>query len=218
MPTVDQRRKSDGTLAKTFTADIWVGGRKFSRSTDATTRRDAEKRAIQLEAEIRKELAQRHEPLTLDTLMGKYWEEHAGELPSARSVKYHIQRLLDILGRDKPLAELSNADVNRYVTTRKKMRARAGKNKLVAPSTINRELDVLAAAYFRARDSWEDPVLPINWGSYRFPSDDKKQSILNVDEAREGIRLAKTKSPDAADAISTRACARTSSRPSPGPA
>src|SRR5262249_43772503 len=82
---------------------------------------------------------------------------------------------------------------------------RAGKNKLVAPSTINRELDVLEAAYFRARDSWEHPVRPINWGSYRFPSDDKKQSILNVDEAREGIRLAKTKSPDAADAIQERA-------------
>lgn len=193
MPTVYQRRKTDGTFAKTFSADIWIGGHKFQRSTGKTTRRDAEKRAAELEAEIRQDLARRHEPLTLDTLMGRYWDEHAGTLPSAKSVRYHIDRLLEIIGRDKPLAELGNADVNRYVTVRSKM--------AVARSTVNRELDVLQSAYCKARDSWEHPVRAINWGDHRFPKDDKEEATLNLEEAREAIRLAGTRSRDMADAI-----------------
>ena len=41
-------------------------------------------------------------------MMGKYWDNHAEKLPSAPSVKYHIMRLLEIIGRDKLLADLSN--------------------------------------------------------------------------------------------------------------
>jgi hypothetical protein len=72
-------------------------------------------------------------------MMGKYWVEHAKKLPSANSVKYHIHRLLEIMGRDKPLADLGNADVHRYVIMRSKMP--------VSHATINRELDVLCSAY-----------------------------------------------------------------------
>ena len=193
MPTVYRRRKPDGTYAETFTADIWIGGSKFSRGTGKTTSRDAKKRAAELETEIRQELARRHEPLTLDTMMGKYWDEHAGALPSAKSVRYHIDRLLEIIGRDKELAELGNADVNRYVTLRSKMG--------VARSTVNRELDVLQSAYSKARDSWEHPVRPINWGDHRYPADDKDEVTLSLEEAREAIRLAATRSRDMADAI-----------------
>ena len=193
MPTVYQRRKPDGTLAKVFTTDIWIGGAKFSRSTRKRVRRDAEKEAITIEAEIRADLARRHEPLTLDTMMGKYWKEHAKALPSAKSVKYHIRRLLEIIGRHKPLADLSNKDVNHYVITRSKMP--------VGRSTINRELDVLQAAYIKARDSWEHPVRAINWGDHRFPADDKREITLSLDEARGAILLAKTRSRDVADAI-----------------
>jgi hypothetical protein len=129
----------DGTYAEVYTADIWVNGAKFSRSTGCRIRRDAEKRAIEIAEEIRKDLSRRHEPLTIDTMMGKYWVEHAKKLPSANSVKYHIHRLLEIMGRDKPLADLGNADVHRYVIMRSKMP--------VSHATINRELDVLCSAY-----------------------------------------------------------------------
>jgi integrase len=247
MPSVYQRRKHDGTRAKTFTTDIWIGGKKFPRSTGCTTRREAEKRAVEIEAQIRADLARNHEPLTLDTLMGRYWNEHAADLPSASSVKYHIARILEILDKDKPLAELSNADVNHYVTTRKKqlalsrtagkeartatglkpgqatrqgfymrngVRIRMPEHKLVEQSapekkppkpvsaaTINRELDVLQAAYLKARDSWEHPVRPINWGDHRLEKPDKKDRTLSVEEARQAVALARTRSVDLADAI-----------------
>lgn len=193
MPTVYRRRKAEGTYAETFTADIWIDGTKFSRGTGKTTRRDAEKRASELEIEIRQELARKHQPLTLDTMMGKYWEEHAGALPSAKSVRYHIERLLEILGRDKPLSEFGNADVNRYVVTRSRMP--------VTRSTINRELDVLQSAYCMARDRWEHPVRAIRWRDHRFPADDRREVTLTLGEASEAIRLAATKSRDVADAI-----------------
>jgi len=125
--------------------------------------------------------------------MGRYWDEHAGALPSAKSVRYHIDRLLEIIGRDKALSELGNADVNRYVTARSKMG--------VARSTVNRELDVLQSAYSKARDSWEHPVRPINWGDHRFPADDRDEVTLSLEEAREAIRLAATRNRDMADAI-----------------
>lgn len=193
MPTVYQRRKPNGTLAKTFTAEIWINGHKFSRRTGETVRRQAEKRATELETELRQELARRHEPLTLDTMMGRYWNDHAGALPSANSVKYHIHRLLEIIGRERPLAEISNADVHRYVVTRSKMP--------VSHATINRELDVLCSAYMMARDRWEHPVRPIRWKDHRFPSSDARNATLVIDEAKRCIEFLTPRSLDMADAV-----------------
>jgi len=193
MPTVYRRRKPDGTFAETFAADVWVNGKKFSRGTSKKTRREAEKRATEIEAEIRAELSARHDPLTIDSLMARYWDEHAAALPSASSVKYHITRLLEIIGRDLPLAEMSNKDVNRYVTTRAKMD--------VSPATINRELDVLQSAYCKARDSWEHPVRAINWGDHRFPASQKRKAVLTLEEARRAVALLAPRSRDMADAV-----------------
>ena len=193
MPSVYRRVRKDGSLTDMFTADIWIDGKKFSRSTGCSVRRAAEKTAARLEAELRQQLGRRHDPLTLDTCMGRYWAEHAGRLPSAKSVKYHILRLLEIMGRDTPLAELSNANVHNYVLTRSKMP--------VSRATINRELDVLQSAYCMARDRWEHPVRAIRWRDHRFPPDDKREATLNIAEAKEAIRLATTKSRDVADAI-----------------
>lgn len=193
MPTIYRRRKVDGTFAQTFTADIWIDGTKFQRSTGSTVRRGAEKKALELEAQICEELRRRHLPLTIDTMMGKYWAEHAGALPSASSVKYHIRRLLSILQKEKPLDEFGNADVNRYVVVRQKMP--------VTKSTINRELDVLCSAYMMARDRWEHPVRAIRWKDHRFPAPDARDATLDIAEARQAVQLLATRSKDAADAV-----------------
>jgi integrase len=193
MPTVYQRRKPDGTKAEIFSADIWIDGAKVQRSTGCTVKRDAVKEAARIQAEVIAERARQFEPLTLDTLMGRYSEEHAKDLPSFPSVKYHILRLLEIIGRDKKLAELGNADVHHYVITRSKMP--------VSHATINRELDVLQSAYCMARDRWEHPVRAIRWRDHRFPATDPVNNTIDAEEAREAVRLAATKSQDVADAI-----------------
>ncbi len=250
MPTVFQRRRKDGTKSKIFTAEIWINGEEFRRSTGETTKRDAEKRAVELEKELREELARQHEPLTLDTLMAKYWDEHAVDLPSAKDTKYHIRRLLEILDKNLPLAELSNKHVSDYVAKRKKQFTRVRRKKdqaltdtgllpgqasaqgyyhrrdgtritvpqrpksplagvarerkppkLVSPATVNRELDVLEAAYMRARDLWEHPVRPIKWGQHRLEKADKKNRAITPEKAREAVTLARPICTDLADAM-----------------
>lgn len=220
MPSVYQRRRKDGTKAKNFTADIWVNGKKFPRALRARTRRDAEKEALDEEKVLIAELARQYEPLNIDTLMAKYRDsvyvvqpktssQPERLLPSYKSVKYHMRRLVEILGKGKLLAELSNADVDDYVTKRRKMftvsRAKKPKEskppKLIAASTINRELDVLQAAYIKARDSWEHPVRPINWGQHRLETEERGDHTLTAPEARRAVKLALTKSRDMADAI-----------------
>ena len=250
MPTVFQRRRRDGTKSKVFTTEIWIDGKEFRRSTGETTRRDAEKRALEIEKELREELIRKHEPLTMDTLMAKYWEEHAADLPSASDTKYHIRRLLEIIDKDLPLAEFSNKHVADYVAKRKKQFTRVRRKmaemltdtglqpgqaseqgyyhrrdgthitvpqrpksplagvarekkppKLVSPSTINRELDVLEAAYMRARDLWEHPVRPIKWGQHRLEKADKKNRAITPEKACEAVTLARPVSQDMADAM-----------------
>lgn len=193
MPTVYRRRKPDGTRAEVYTTDLWLNGKKFSRSTGCRVEREAKKRASEIEAEIRQAIARRYEPLTVDTMMGRYWADHAGKLPSANSVRYHIERLLEIIGRERPLAELGNADVHRYVVTRSQMP--------VSHATINRELDVLCSAYMMARDRWEHPVRPIRWKDHRFPASDHREITLTVEEGRRAVQLLAPRSRDMADAV-----------------
>lgn len=202
MPTVYRRRRPDGTTAETFTADLWIAGCKYARSTGKRTKREAEKRAVELESEVRAELARQHEPLTIDTALGRYWKEHAERLPSAKSVKYHLARLISILEPAKPLDQLSNADVNDYVVKRRDMmQSRVKEAKRISPATINRELDVLQAAYIMARDSWEHPVRPIDWGRHRMPVDDRPEATLSADEARRAVEWLRARNLDLADAL-----------------
>lgn len=163
MATIYRRRQKDGSLSKIWTADIWVSGRKFSRSTGCRTKREAEAALTKIEAELKDELRRKNlgiQRLTLDTLMGTWWNEHARHLASAeRSIRYLIKSLLTELPSDLPLDQLSNQHVSAYA----RARLRAGKK----PASICRELDCLEAAYHMARDLWEHPVRPIAWRRHR---------------------------------------------------
>ena len=53
MPSIYRRRRKDGTFAEYFTTDVWITGKKLSRSTGRKSRRDAEKKAVQIEAELK---------------------------------------------------------------------------------------------------------------------------------------------------------------------
>jgi integrase len=163
MATLYRRRNKDGSHAKVWTADFWVDGRKFSRSTGCRTKREAEAKLPALEQELRAELKRQSlgiARLTVDTLMGTWWQEHAQHLASAqRQTKYLVKSLLTAMPGELPLDELSNKHIAAYVSAR----YRAGKK----PATICRELDCLEGAYHMARDSWEHPVRPIDWKRHR---------------------------------------------------
>lgn len=189
MSTLYRRRNKDGSTAKTWTADIWVGGRKFPRSTGCRTKREAEARLPALEQELRAELKRKSlgiAQLTIDTLMGTWWQEHAKHLASAeRSTKYLVKALLANLPKDLPLDELSNKHIAAYVSARR----RAGKQ----PASICRELDCLEGAYHMARDSWEHAVKPIDWKKHRPPKPERQvEKHLGVSPAMQIIDWLRT--------------------------
>ena len=163
MPTPYKRKNKDGSLSKIWSVDIWINGRKFSRSTGKRAKRDAEAEVPRIRDEIKAELKRESlgiARLTVDTLMGTWWQEHAQHLASAqRQVKYLVKSLLSEMPGDLPLEELSNKYIAGYVSARR----RSGKK----PATICRELDCLESAYHMARDSWEHPVKPIDWKKHR---------------------------------------------------
>lgn len=194
MPTVYRRRNRDGTSAEIYTADIWINGAKLCRSTGETTRRAAERAAIEIEAKIRAQLAKdRPESLTIDTLMGRYWQDHASALASASDVKYFIRQILKRVDRRLPLEKFGNAALADYVLIRK----RDG----VSASTINRELDVIRSAYLMARDRWEHPVRSIRWTDHRQPLDTHRTITLSLEEASRAIELLAERWPDTADCM-----------------
>lgn len=163
MATIYRRRPAGGKESKVWTADFWIDGRKFSRSTGCRTKREAEAALPRLEAELRAELHRKSlgiERLTIDTLMGTWWTEHAQHLASAqRGIKYLIRSLFTAMPPDLLLEDLSNKHIAAYV----RARLRAGKK----PASICRELDCLEGAYHMARDLWEHPVRPIAWKEHR---------------------------------------------------
>jgi integrase len=163
MATIYRRRTKEGKESKIWTADFWIDGRKFSRSTGRRTKREAEAVLPQIEAELRAELHRKSlgiERLTIDTLMGTWWTEHAQHLASAqRGIKYLIRSLFKAIPADLPLEDLSNKHIAAYVAARR----RAG----MKPASICRELDCLEGAYHMARDLWEHPVRPIAWKEHR---------------------------------------------------
>lgn len=172
MPTPYKRRSKDGSLSKIFSVDIWIDGRKFSRSTGKRTKPEAKAEIPRIREEIRAELHRQSlgiARLTIDTLMGTWWQERGQYHASAqRSTKYHVKVLLDTLDPNLPLEELSNKHIAAYVNAR----IRAGKK----PASICRELDCLESAYHMARDSWEHPVRPIAWKQHRPRKPDRQIS------------------------------------------
>ncbi len=77
-----------------YKTDIWIDGRKSSRSTGETSQRAAQIEAVKIEAKLREELAagvKAEESLTLDHVAGRYMRDvgnyHAGEVPRSPQSK-----------------------------------------------------------------------------------------------------------------------------------
>lgn len=105
MPSVYKQAKS-----KFWQTDIWINGRQFSRSTGCTAKGEAKRRAAELEAELRKSLAEQkpEASLALDQVAGRYMRDvgnhHAGEGASITAIK--IAFLIKFFGADKLMSDI----------------------------------------------------------------------------------------------------------------
>lgn len=166
-----------------FWTEIEVGGRRVRRSTGKPSRRDAEQFERQLRDELRLAAkAERQRPqiaaeqITLDQACGKYWIDHGRRLRAARDEKRNLGYILEAIGAERTLAEISNADVN----TLKNFRVAQG----AGPAGVNRTITTLKTMHNRAAKVWEMPVRVIEWKRHMLKEPKERVRYLTVPEAK----------------------------------
>ena len=134
-------------------------GPRSIRSTETTSRREAEAFDRQHREEIRAKIGKpKRTPLSLDQACGKYWIEHGANLRWSAHVAWHLKRIVKHLDGAMAIADLSNADINLLVQARKTEGA--------GQTAVNRTLAVLRAIHKRASALWEIDCKGIHWSSY----------------------------------------------------
>jgi integrase len=171
-----------------YKADIWIDGRKFSRSTGATTQRAAEIEAVKIEAKLRKELAagaKAEESLALDHVAGRYMRDvgnhHAGEGASITAIK--VAFLIFFFGPDKPMDKIHDQDVFNLLNWRrahhvgewrrdkkgKWVHRKPGPNaKLISPFTVNDTIEQLKKLFTYLKNTGVKLSNPPNFSNPKF--------------------------------------------------
>lgn len=106
MPTVYKDSKS-----KFFQTDIWVDGRKFSRSTRRTSEREARAEAGRLEKALRAELTEASassESLILDHVGGRYMKAVGNHHSGSDNTERLVALLISHFGATKDLREITH--------------------------------------------------------------------------------------------------------------
>lgn len=88
-------------------------------------------------------------------MTGTYLSNHGADLKSAATVTYQLENINRLLGKDRFVADLSDADVIEFRAKRK--------GEGVSNSSVNRELQTLRAAMTFARDRYKQRVPAIQW-------------------------------------------------------
>jgi integrase len=117
-----------------------INRRRFYGSTKCTSRKEAEKFEA-VEKEKAKALLKQSVlvagSLQIDHVAARYWEligkHHAGADTTSRD----LARLVEYLGKAKPLTEIADTDVAQLVAWRRGQHAKKSKA-LIAPATVNR--------------------------------------------------------------------------------
>jgi integrase len=119
MPTIYKTPKS-----KFYQCDIWVRGRKFSRSTGRTSSREAESAARALEEELRAEQAAAAESdvsLALEAVAGRYAREVIDDhLATPEKIRAQVEYLVKHFGPGKLITGITTNDVTGLIARRRR--------------------------------------------------------------------------------------------------
>lgn len=150
------KRKDTGR----FKYDFQIGGRRFSGPLAAKTQKAAEVEALKKRLKIEEQIAEQKRTgkatLTLDMAACRFWDEVGKFHKDAQKTFVDLRRVVEHLGPNKVLDEITDADVIAMVAWRRAQTPK-GKSKgtLVAPATVNRSTtEVLKKLFTRARVAW----------------------------------------------------------------
>ncbi len=120
--------------------------------------------------------------MTLDAAAGRYFVEIAEHQPSAGTTEYQLDNLIDGLGKDTLLSDITDNEIAEYVARRRGQNDRHG-NHLISPATVNRETQLLKRVLRRAETTWKaDTGEAINWRELMLPEPAGRIRELRSDE------------------------------------
>ena len=171
--------------------DFVIDGRRFHGSTEerdkTAARRIEDIERGKARAEVRGDIKP---PITLDLACGRYAQEVSDHQSSSSTSDSQAAHLIRVLGADVNLHEITDADLARYIATRRgespwRYRKRPREERPpVAPATINRELQLFGRIVNRARRVWKCAVPNLDWGAHRLEEPDERVRELSPDEER----------------------------------
>ena len=148
--------------------DFQLRSHRFHGSTRQTSKREAEK-AERIERERAKKLLDQvntaNTSLRLDDVAGRYWDEVGQHHAGADNTWRQLEFLLDHLGKDKLLTEITGNDVAKLVAWRRGHRRKDGS--LISPFTVNDTTEQLKKLFTRGK-AWgvrfdHEPVWRDHW-------------------------------------------------------
>lgn len=170
--------------------DFQFKGRRYYGSTGCTSKRKAE----EFERRERHQAALpevRRPPISLDQAGGLY-QEHAELLPSWPTIRYMIAALIDGLGRNRLLSEITQRDLQIYVAQRRDGRSNA---------SVNRELENARAIWRHAAGTKFDVGEAPDWGKLFLKVPRKPPRELDLTEEKKLFLALRNDISDAVDFI-----------------
>ncbi len=135
--------------------DFQWRGRRFFGSTKATTRREAEAVERGEREKAKRQVALREQARTslkLDDVAGRYWQEVGQHHAGAENTWRLLTMLVERLGKDTLIADITSDDVARLVAWRRGHRTRSGS--LISPFTVNDLTEQLKKLFTKAKKAW----------------------------------------------------------------
>jgi integrase len=163
-----------------------VRGHRFHGTTKQTSRREAEKvEAIEREKAraLVAQLAVAKTSLKLDDVAGRYWTEHAQHLAGATNTWRNLGLVLDFLGKDGLITDITDDDVAKLVAWRRGHKYNRG---YISPFTVNDTVATLRALFARCKlwgvrfvhePKWSKHLLPVPVERVRELSDDEADRL-----------------------------------------
>lgn len=134
--------------------DFQWRGHRFHGSTKVTNRKAAEAVERAEREKARAFVAQTEvarTSLRLDDVAGRYWIEAGQHHAGARNTHRELARLIERLGKNTLLTDITNDDVARLVAWRRGQRSMAPGGTLVSPFTVNATTKTLRKLFTRAK-------------------------------------------------------------------
>ncbi len=171
-----------------YSYDFQLQGRRFSGSTERTTRREAEqvektKRAEAL-AQLEEERAFSDPNMTIEVAASRYWAEVGQHHTNWETTEWSMAWLVSHFGRSTRLRDIDDDKIAMMVAKRRgEFIPRRKKPQRVGPVAVNRSVtQPLREVMIRARDMWGVAVPKIRWRDHLLPEPQERVREASVGE------------------------------------